>query len=491
MPSIESNRKLVTGSFWISVSEGFTAIASLATAIIAARVLAPEDFGLMGIIFLVLAILEAFTRTGFERALIQKQDDPTPYLNVAFTWHLGRGVLLAVAMFLAAPFVAAFYDEPILAPTLAFAGLYVLFIGAKNPGEIFFTRDLNFKVVCAINVARSLLKLFVAIPAIFLLQNVWALAIEFVVGALAALVISYVAHPFRPRLEWDWPRAKELIKFGKWIFGLTILGFFMNKGDDLFLSKYMGAVALGLYYYAFEISNWPATKVTHVLSRVSFPTYSRLQDHPEELRRAFTNVMRATLLITGPLSVAIFVLAPYLVTFVIGPQWQPIVPLIQILVIAGMVRSFQALGGALFQACGNPGLDFKMNLPRAAVLLLTIWPLTAHFGLAGACLSVVLALAVSLPVWFYGVRTYSGLRLRDVFRENILAFITSAVLFCTLAGLDAYLFAALPTWYGALATVVGGLALWAGLMYLIGRVSPWKLYREVLNLKAVLTKQQR
>jgi O-antigen/teichoic acid export membrane protein len=202
-------------------------------------------------------------------------------------------------------------------------------------------------------------------------------------------------------------------------------------------------------------------------------------------------VMKGTLLLTGPMSVAIFVLCPYLVIFVIGPKWAPIVPLVQILVIAGMIRSFQALAGALFQACGNPGLDFKMNLPRAIVLLATIWPLTAHFGLRGAGMAVVLALLVSLPIWFYGVRKYAHLKAFEVIRLNALAMISTAVLFITLSGMDALLFARLPTWYGAVLVVLTGVTLWALVMYLIQQVSPWKLFEEVKALRVLIQHSQR
>ncbi len=486
MASIKSNKKLTSGSLWITVSETIRNAASLTVAILAARVLSPEDFGLMAIIFVVTAILEASTKTGFEKALVQKQSDPEPYLDVAFTWHLGRGVVLGAAMVALAPLLAHFYDEPILTPTVAACGLYLLFKGAKNTGEIFFTRDLDFKTVCLINVSRSALQLGVAIPAIFILQNVWALVIEFIAGALFAMVISYIAHPYRPKLEWDWPKAKELITFGKWIFGLSILVFLINKGDDLFISAYLGATALGFYYYAFEISNWPATKVTHVLSKVSFPTYSRLQDDPDELRQAFVNVMKTTLLITGPFSAAIFVVAPHLVFYVIGSDWSPIIPLVYLLVLAGMVRSFQALAGALFQACGRPDMDFKMNVPRLLAIGVLIWPMASWMGLAGVAIVIILALLVSLPLWFYGVKLLVGLTITEVLRENTLAAIATITLWLSLAAMDGLIYFSIPTWYGAVAAMLAGVATWAGLMYLIQLVSPWKFYDELQQLKKVL-----
>ncbi|MFU8805339.1 MAG: oligosaccharide flippase family protein, partial [Bradymonadaceae bacterium] len=105
-----SARKLASGSLWTTVSEVFSGLATLATSLIAARVLAPEDFGHMAIIYLTIAMLEAFSQTGFERALVQRQGDVDSLLNVAWSWQLGRGALIALLMAMSAPFMASFYN---------------------------------------------------------------------------------------------------------------------------------------------------------------------------------------------------------------------------------------------------------------------------------------------------------------------------------------------------------------------------------------------
>lgn len=480
MSESSASQKLLSGSAWITVSEVISGVSSLARSIIAARILAPADFGLMGIVLLTISILEALSKTGFKNALIQRAENVDELLDVAWTWHVVRGLALGGLVVAASPFLADWYGKPVLFPLLAVSAAYVVLQGIQNIGTVFFSRDLDFKKVCLINSLRAFISLGIYIPAIFIMENVWALLIGFIGGALVGVVISYIAHPYRPSFEWNWTKAKQLLNFGKWITGLSVVGFITTEGDDVFVSKYLGATALGFYRLAYEVSNWPATKVTHVISKVSFPTYSRLQDDEEALRAAFKGVMRSTLLISGAVTVIIWFMAPYLVNLIIGEKWEPIIPLIQILVIAGLVRSVAALGGALFQASNRPDLDFKMNLPRLVVIVTLIWPFSARWGLEGACLVVLLAISSTLPVWFYGLNKIAGLRFLDVIRVNGLALVSSAVLGGALFGLRTLLG---PGWGGFIGTLLGSLAIWLAAMWVIGKISPLDFYGEIKKLK--------
>src|SRR5690554_3731827 len=391
-----AQKTILGGSLWITVSEVIGGVSSLASSIIAARVLAPEDFGLMGIVLITISILEALSKTGFEQALIQRTDDIDSLLNVAWTWHLGRGFLLGACVLIASPFLAEWYGEPTLFPLLAISASYIALKGMQNIGIVFFSRDLNFKKIFFINASRAFITLGIAIPALLVLRNVWALLIGFLAGALVELLISYIAHPYRPSFEWNWTKAKSLIRYGKWVTGLSFVTFFSTEGDDIFVSKYLGPTALGFYRLAYDVSNWPATKVTHVISKVSFPTYSRLQHDPVALRAAFKGVMRMTLLLSSTVTILIWFLIPYLVALIIGEKWADIIPLVRILVIAGLIRSIAALGGALFQASNRPDLDFKMNVPRVLIIVGLIWPFSAWWGLVGACYVVLIAITSTL-----------------------------------------------------------------------------------------------
>jgi O-antigen/teichoic acid export membrane protein len=132
----------------------------------------------------------------------------------------------------------------------------------------------------------------------------------------------------------------------------------------------------------------------------------------------------------------IWVFIPHIVDLVIGEKWRPIVPLVRILVIAGFVRSFQALAGPVFYAVGRPDLDFKMNLPRFIATVALIWPACALFGIDGACWVVLIAITSTLPIWFYGVFYLLRVRFLEVLRVNAPAVLGSAALAAVLWALE-------------------------------------------------------
>lgn len=478
----DARASLLSNSFWISLSEALKTIASVASALVAARVLSKADFGLMGIVMLTASILNTLTQTGFDQALIQRKDDVTALLDVAWTWQLLRGVALGLLLVVLAPGVAAFYDEPLLTALIAVSALRVVAQGGVNIGVLFFKRQLDFKKLFLINTLQAFVQAGVAIPAILIWHNVWGLVAGTIAEAVVALIISYIAHPYRPRLAWNPQLLRELTGYGKWITGLTIMLFVITQGDDIFVSKYLGAAALGAYQMAYMLSNTPATKIAHVLSQVSFPSYARLQDDPPELRRAFTGVMRATLLLSGPLSVLIAALIPDIVAHVLSPKWAPIISLVQILVISAFIRAFAALAGALFRACDRPDWDLKMNLPRLVIIVGLIWPACAWRGLEGACWVVTLAIASCLPMWFYGVRALVGLRVRDVLRENALALVSTGAL-----ALMMWAVQPLRTgqWWAAIGAALAGVAGWLLLMRLLGALTPYDLFAELRRVRTI------
>ncbi|MCA9628646.1 MAG: lipopolysaccharide biosynthesis protein [Myxococcales bacterium] len=478
------DRVLVSGSFWTSVGEVSGALADLVTSIVAARVLELRDFGLFGAAMLVLAILDQFSQTGFESALVQKSDDPKSFLNVTFTWHLLRGLLMSGILLVAAPLVSRWYDEPALFSLLLCLSLAPLINGIRNVGTVYFTRQLDFRTIFLIKISQTLLRLVVFLPAVLYFRNVWALVISQLMGAIVGVVISYVAHPYRPRLEWDREKLRELVAYGKWLTGLAWLIFVITQGDDIFVSKYLGIVALGVYQYAYKLSNTPATAITHVVGGIAMPMYSRLQDAPEERKAAFIKVMRLTLFLAGPVSVFIYFAVPDVVAFVIGEKWAPAIPLVRILVLGGVVRSFAALAGPVFAATGRPDFDFKMNLPRFFCIVIGLYPAARFGGLEGVSWLVLAAIMCCLPTWFYGLKRLIGITPREVLKHNVLAILGSLLL----AG--SYYAVRKPigsetVWSAAVGTLAW-VGAWLAALWLLGRLTPWDMVGELQRLRATL-----
>ena len=388
------SQRTVRGGFWVFFLRIVQQIFGLARLLIIARILSPNDFGLMGIALLAMATLGTFTQTGFQAALIQKKENIKSYLDAAWTVLILRGFILFAILYLIAPYVAVFFDAPEAKPIIQVIGLSVLFQAFTNIGVIYFQKELEFNKEFIYQFAGTLTDFIVAISAVLILRNVWALVLGMLTGNAVRCFVSYLIHPYRPCLSSDLGKAKELFGFGKWVLGSSILMFLITQGDDIFVGKLLGATALGFYQMAYRISNMPATEITHVISRVTFPAYSKLQRDIPKLREAYLKVLQITAFLTFPIAGMIFVLAPDFTNIFLGEKWMPMVPAMQVLVFWGLIRSIGATIGPIFQAVGRPKLLTYFQLTVLIVLAACIYPLTTKLGILGTSIAVVVASVV-------------------------------------------------------------------------------------------------
>jgi len=384
------SQRVIKSGFWVFflriINRGF----SLIRLIILARILAPSDFGLMGIALLTMSTLETFSKTGFQAALIQKKEDIESYLNSAWTVLILRGFILFIILYFIAPYAAIFFNLPEAKPIIRVIGFSILFQAFTNIGVTYFKKELEFNKEFIYQFSGTLADFIVAISAVLILRNVWALVLGLLAGNVTRCFVSYLIHPYRPRLNFALEKVKELFGFGKWIMGSSILIFLITQGDDVFVGKLLGTTALGFYQLAYRISNIPATEITHVISQVTFSAYSKLQDNIPKLREAYLKALQLTAFLSFPIAGLIFALAPDFTRIFLGDKWMPMVPVMQVLCIFGVTRSLNATTGPIFQAVGKPSILTKISLSQLTFLAAIIYPFAIKGELIGVSWAVTL-----------------------------------------------------------------------------------------------------
>jgi O-antigen/teichoic acid export membrane protein len=360
-----------------------------------ARILAPRDFGLLGIAMLTMMALENLSQTGFEAAIIQKNEKVEQYLDSAWTVGIIRGGFLFLILCLIAPYLSVFFQTPQAKPIIRVLGISCLIQAFTNIGIISFKKELEFKKQFSYQISGTLADFIVAVSAALLLRSVWALVFGIIAGNAVRVIASYIVHPYRPAFNLDLGKAKELFQFGKWVLGSSFLVFLITQGDDVIVGRVLGVTMLGFYQMAYRISNAPTTEITHVISQVTFPALSKLQDNLPNLREAYLKILQLTAFLSFPLAGLILALAPDFTNIFIGKKWMPIVPAMQVLVLAGLARSVAASSGFLFYAIGKPENDTRLQIIRLIVLVIFLYPFTLNWGITGASLAVLLSILIS------------------------------------------------------------------------------------------------
>lgn len=404
---------------------------SMIRIVILARILSPNDFGLFGIAVLALSALETFSQTGFQAALIQKNEDIRTYLDTAWMIQIIRALIIALILIGTAPFIANFFKTPAANGIIQVVGLSVLFQGFINVGVIYFQKELEFHKEFIYILSGNLADLIFAIVAAFTLRNAWALVFGLLAGNIVRLIVSYLIHPYRPRFRIEGKKVKELYTFGKWILGSSILFFVVTHGDDIFVSKVLGITALGLYLIAYRLSELPVTEITSVVKAVTFPAYSKLQGNTAKLKRAFLQTFEAVVFATLPISIGIFILGPDFIRVFLGSKWTEMIFALQILSISGFIQSITAPVGSLFWAVGQPKIGFIMNATRVLIMGILIYPLSLKLGITGTALSVLAGSIMKVPIFLTYAKKIMGVDVSELWTRirNYLVINLSAGLF--------------------------------------------------------------
>jgi len=413
-PGPSWSQRVAHAGFWafaLHLSEQFVVLCRL---FVLAVLLAPRDFGLFGMALITLIAVDTLSRTGFEQALIHKKEEIQPYLEVAWTLLLLRGLLLSGLLFALAPWAAAFFQEPDAVPLIRALGIALVFRGLTNTGVVTFQKKLEFHKEFAFRFSGVLVDLLVAITAAYLLRSPWALIFGYAAADLTRLVVSYRINSFRPRLRFEWDKARELFDYGVWMLLVGITLFVGVNGAGVAIGKILGATALGYFQMAERIPNAVVRGLGFTLSNVAFPAYAELQGSVDRLREAYKRIASISATVLIPAAVGIISVGHDFTRIFLGPKWMPMVPALLILSVAGVATAIVWTGRPAFMGGGRPQTVFQLQVARAATVLLFIYPLSSRWGIVGAAIAVLLSSLAALAVYFVNIQRQLGITWKDI-----------------------------------------------------------------------------
>ncbi len=464
-------KRVLSSGLWASMLNVLHRSSDLVRVIVVAVFLSPGEFGVFGIAMLTLATLNAFSETGFDRALIQlEESNIDPYLDSVWVVKVVRGVALFTVAVFAAPSVATFFSEPAATPLIRAVAATAVLKGLQNPAVIYFEKDLEFRKKFLLMVPASVVGTALAIAIAVETGSVWALVVGSLVTWALTTVASYLVHPYRPSVRLDVDRALELFRFGKWITGLTIITYLVTTFDDVFVGWYLSASLLGLYQMAYRLSNLPATEVTDILNSVMRPAFANVKNDSEELRSIFLDTSRTLLLLVLPLSLGILVVADPFVRALYGPDWYPMIPAMQVFAAVAMLRGTLSAFGPVFEALDRPDFQTKTQTIAVVGIAVSIVPLTEAFGIAGAAAATGMRFVVSAPIILYLAFTQTTLTPRDLISVVAPPAAASALMVGAVLWVQDQLFA-----FSAAVSLVGsiliGIAVFVMLMFTLDAVT--------------------
>ncbi|MET1063479.1 MAG: lipopolysaccharide biosynthesis protein [Arthrobacter sp.] len=473
----ELARTGVRGALWQGLAFASGRIIVLVTTIVLARLLSPEEYGLVALALVLMAYAETIADAGVAQALVY-----LPRTGVvarsALLISVVLGTLLGLGAYLVAPLVADIFDLPDVVPLVQVLGISLLATSLGAVPEALLRRDLHFKKLTAAPVIRAATMGTVTLSLALTGHGAWSLAVGTAAGSVAyAATCWFLVGKNAPWQVWRVRKdaLQANLRYGAPVAGSSLLARLIFDIDYIIIGLFLGAQALGYYTLAFRLPEVLIINVFFVLSTVLFPLYAQVRDEPERLRSGYLTSVRIQSLYGVTTGVGLAVVAPVLVPLVFGEKWiDAVLPLVFLSLYAA-ARSLGAGANDVYKAIGRPGLSIRVSLARLAVLLPVLLYAT-QWGIVGiAVAQFVAAVLFACGMQFVAARVIQ-LRARELFRAVTPGLVCGAAV--AVAGLGIL---AAPV-LGGLATLVLVVPTAVAVVYAIIRFGFRPLHDELLQL---------
>jgi len=342
---------MVYGSMWMVGMRWVVRFIGLISTVILARVLTPEDFGVVAMAMIFAQLLISFSQFGVDLALIKDQKASEELYHSAWTIKVLQNGVIALVIVLCSPFIVDYFDEERLTTILYVISIGIFINGFENIGVVAFRKDLDFAKEFRFNVYKKLISFVVTISLAFVLKDYWALVIGIVTANVLAVILSYRMHPFRPKIYFK--SIPQIWSFSQWMLIMGVSNFLNRKLDEFLVGGYKSTSSMGTYNVAADIALLPSNEIVMPISRSLFPGYAKLAHDRNRLISAFINVVSIVALVSVAASVGLMATSQEVIPILLGDQWLAAIPIVEWLALYGAILAFGSMFSNLLIAIGK------------------------------------------------------------------------------------------------------------------------------------------
>lgn len=372
------------GLYWSALGNFANQGMRFAFGIILARLLSPDAYGVIGMLSIFMCIVSTFIDCGFSQALISKQNRTQADFSTEFWFNIGVGIAGYFILFLSSPWIADFYNMPILSPILKVIGLGIVINSLCVVQSAQFAIQLDFKTPAKISVFTQMVSGIVGIALAYCGWGVWALVFQQVGSSLFNAILLWRLAGWRPTMEFSKDSFRYLWGYGSKVLGASLIQQVYDNLYPLVIGKFFNASQLGLYSRANGFATLPSTNLSSILGSVTFPVLSKLNNDKDKLIAVYVKMIRCTSFLVFPLMIGMAAVAGPLVKLLLNPQWNGCIIMLQILCFALIWQPLSFLQINLLKVVGRTDIILKLEILKRSVGLITIF-VSIPFGVIGMC----------------------------------------------------------------------------------------------------------
>ncbi|MEH6470969.1 MAG: MOP flippase family protein [Halopseudomonas sp.] len=407
-----------SGVRWTSLSMICIALMDILRLVILGRLLSPEIFGIMAMMLVIIGLGQVFSQMGLVQAVIQRPEPKECELVSLFWLNLCASFFVYILLVVATPLVISLYDIPVLADMIPIVGLVFLLNPFGDLYRAMLEKKLLFKSLSYAEIGGALIGVVISVQLALLGFGVWSL----IWGQLATTVyrnLSFIwigKKLFRIKFRFSIKDLDGYLNFGLHYTGAMVLNFISSRLDQLLIGALLGPQALGYYSMAFNLVMRPVQQINPILTRVAFPVLSLVQTDNQRMKRGYFKMINILTSVNAPVLIGVSVVSPLAVPIVLGDEWIPIIPVVQVLSIFSLIRSIGNAGGSMVQAKGRADVELYWNMLIFCFVPGVVY-IAAYYGTLMSVAWALLCLQCMLTfLWyFFVVRRLLGKCFNDYF----------------------------------------------------------------------------
>lgn len=394
-----SKQKVAGGLFWSYGERIMAQLVSLIVSIVLARLLDPENYGVISIVMIFITLCDAIVTGGFGNSIVQKKDADELDVNTMLICSVATSFFLYVILFLAAPFIADFYQMEIIRPTLRVLGLRLLISGVNSIQRAWIQKRMLFKRFFISTSFGTIISAVVGISMAYMGAGAWALVGQYLTNSFIDTVVLFITNDWRPKLQFSFDRAKQMLSYGWKVLLTTVV--YTVEGDlrSLIVGKQFGSADLAYYDQGKKFPNLLVSNINTSISNVMFPVLSKNQDNRERMKAICRRSIKTSTYLLAPLLLGLIAVSNEFVRVILSDKWLPCVPFLQILTLVYLVRPLTTTDQQAIMSTGRSDLTLRImiavNVTDVILLLIAVFAMKSVIMIAvGALLTEVVSMAL-------------------------------------------------------------------------------------------------
>ena len=472
-------KKAISGVSWTFIEQFGSKIIGFIVQIILARLIAPEEFGLLGMILIFNAVGNSLSDSGMSQSLIRSDKPDEDDFSTVFSINFAVSFLLYFIFFVTAPFISEFYDQPRLTDLIRVYSIVIVINSLFNIQKTKLTYELNFKYQMKAQLPALFLAGLTGIILAYLNFGVWSLVYMELITGISLTVIYFLQTRWIPKMSVNRAKLKEHFDFGYKIALSGIISRISTNIFPLIIGKYFSAAMVGFYTRAFTMKEFPVITISNTLDKVVYPLFAKIKNDEEQLKKAYQKIQILSLFVLSSIMLLLIVTAEPLFGFLLGKEWLPAVPYFQLLCITGILYPINKYNSNILKIKGRTDLYLKMSILSNALLILGII-LTVNYGVIPLILSQVFTSLIRTLINIYYANKFIDYPFKeqfaDVFKTTLPGMISFAVVFSFMVlntSFDKYIYLIQLFIYGSSFSII---------LLMIHVIFQTRSLREILNI---------